>query len=59
MTDPKPPAPTKLNTQLASKLDLTQPRPSTHAQKMAALLAAIRAQEDEIRQGGGAKAIEA
>ncbi len=59
MTDPKPPDPPKLQNRLASKLDLKQPRPQSHAKKMAALLAAIHAQEDEIRTGGGAKAIEA
>jgi acetyl-CoA carboxylase carboxyltransferase component len=59
MTDPKPAAPTKLNTHLASKLDPNQPRPRANAQKMSALLAQIHQQEEEIRQGGGAKAIEA
>lgn len=59
MTDPKPPDPPKLQNRLASKLDLNQPRPQSHAKKMAALLAAIGAQEEEIRTGGGAKAIEA
>jgi acetyl-CoA carboxylase carboxyltransferase component len=59
MTEPKPPAPTKLNTQLASMLDPNVPRARTHAQKMADLLAIISTQESEIRQGGGAKAIEA
>jgi 3-methylcrotonyl-CoA carboxylase beta subunit len=59
MTDPKPAAPTKLNTHLASKLDPNQPRPRANAQKMSALLAQIHQQEEEIRQGGGAKAIDA
>src|ERR1700728_4560359 len=59
MTESKPSAPTKLNTQLASKLDPNVPRARTHAQKMADLLAIISTQESEIRQGGGAKAIEA
>jgi 3-methylcrotonyl-CoA carboxylase beta subunit len=59
MTDPKPAAPTKLNTHLASKLDPNQPRPRANAQKMSALLTQIHQQEEEIRQGGGAKAIEA
>ncbi len=59
MTDPKLPDHPKLQNRLASKLDLKQPRPQSHAKKMAALLAAIHAQEDEIRTGGGAKAIEA
>ncbi|HEX4309760.1 MAG TPA: acyl-CoA carboxylase subunit beta [Acidobacteriaceae bacterium] len=59
MTEAKPPAPTKLNTQLSSKLDANAPRPRANAQKMDALLKAIRAQESEIRQGGGPKAIDA
>ncbi|MGB6612263.1 MAG: acyl-CoA carboxylase subunit beta [Acidobacteriaceae bacterium] len=59
MTDPKPPDHQKLQNRLTSKLDLNQPRPQSHAKKMAALLEAIRAQEDEIRTGGGAKGIEA
>jgi 3-methylcrotonyl-CoA carboxylase beta subunit len=59
MTDPKPPDHPKLQNRLSSKLDLNQPRPQSHAKKMAALLTAIGAQEDEIRTGGGAKAIEA
>jgi acetyl-CoA carboxylase carboxyltransferase component len=58
MTDPKPPVPPRLNTQLASKLDASTPRARTHAQKMATLLTAIRTQESEIRKGGGPKAIE-
>ena len=59
MTDPKPPAPPRLNTQLASRLDPNAPRARTNAQKMSALLAQIQSQESEIRQGGGPKAIEA
>jgi acetyl-CoA carboxylase carboxyltransferase component len=58
MSDPKPPVPSKLKTELTSKLDVNTPRARTNAQKMAALLAQIRGQEAEIRQGGGAKAIE-
>ncbi len=56
MTEAKP---TKLQTQLATKLDPASPRARTNTQKMCALLAQIRAQETEIRQGGGPKAIEA
>jgi acetyl-CoA carboxylase carboxyltransferase component len=59
MTEPKPPAPTKLNTQLATKLDANAPRPRANAQKMGALLAAIHTLESEIRQGGGPKAVDA
>ncbi|MBT9330018.1 acyl-CoA carboxylase subunit beta [Paracidobacterium acidisoli] len=51
--------PTALNTQLPSTLDPAQPRAARNTQGMLALLAAIRAQEAEIRQGGGTKAIEA
>ena len=58
MTDAKTPAPTKLNTQLSSKLDSASPRARTNAEKMSALLAQIHQQETEIRQGGGAKSIE-
>ena len=56
MTEAKP---TKLNTQLAAKLDPNAPRARTNMQKMSALLAQIRAQEAEVRQGGGPKTIEA
>jgi len=59
MNDLKQPNLPKLQNQIASKLDLTQPRPRSHTQKMAALLALIREQEAELRQGGGSKAIEA
>jgi acetyl-CoA carboxylase carboxyltransferase component len=47
------------NNQLSSKLDRNHLRAKNNAQGMMALLAALRAQEAEIRQGGGAKAIEA
>jgi len=57
--DTKPTAPTKLQTQLASKLDPNHPRARANAGKMSALLAQIHQQQEEIRQGGGPKAIEA
>jgi 3-methylcrotonyl-CoA carboxylase beta subunit len=50
---------TTLNNQIASKLDPNHSRNKSNAQGMLALLSAIRTQENEIRQGGGAKAIEA
>ena len=59
MTDPKSAASTQLHTRLASKLDANSSRARANAEKMAALLAQIHAQEAEIRQGGGAKSIEA
>ncbi len=59
LTDSKSSAPTKLQTQLASKFDAAAPRARGNAEKMAALLAQIQQQEAEIRQGGGAKSIEA
>ncbi|MGA8530999.1 MAG: acyl-CoA carboxylase subunit beta [Acidobacteriaceae bacterium] len=58
MTDPQSPDSPSLQNQLASKLNPNQPRAQSHAQKMAALLAEIRSQQAELRQGGGAKAIE-
>jgi 3-methylcrotonyl-CoA carboxylase beta subunit len=48
-----------LNTVLASKLDANGRRAQANAAGMAKLLGAIRAQEATIREGGGAKAIEA
>ena len=59
MSDPRPPAPGKLKTELASQFEAASPRARSNAEKMSALLAAIRAQEDEIRLGGGTKAIDA
>ena len=59
MSQQDPAIPAALNTQLSSKLDSNTPRAKNNAQGMLALLSAIRAQENEIRQGGGAKAIEA
>jgi len=58
MTDPHSPESSKLQNQLTSKLNPNQPRAQGQAQKMAALLAEIRTQEAELRQGGGAKAVE-
>jgi 3-methylcrotonyl-CoA carboxylase beta subunit len=58
-TDSNSSPPGKLHTQLASKFDPDAPRAQTNARKMAALLAQIREQEDEIRQGGGARSIDA
>jgi 3-methylcrotonyl-CoA carboxylase beta subunit len=43
---------------LASKLDASQQRARANAEAMKTLLSAISAQETEIREGGGAKAIE-
>ncbi len=59
MTDPQSPDSSRLQNQLASKLNPNHPRAQAQAQKMAALFAEIRAQESELRQGGGPKAIEA
>jgi len=59
MTQPTDPKSTKLQTQLSSKLDPAAPRARANSEKMAALLAQIRQQEAEIRQGGGAKSIDA
>ena len=49
----------KLNNTLASKLDLNSQRARNNSVGMAALVASIRQQEEQIREGGGAKAIEA
>jgi 3-methylcrotonyl-CoA carboxylase beta subunit len=59
MTESKKPELPPLKNQIASRLDVNAPRAGNNAQGMAALVAAIRAQEAELRQGGGAKAIEA
>src|ERR1700756_3078837 len=56
--DNPPQAPT-LNTTLTSKLDPKAKRQQANAAGMLALLAALRQQETTIREGGGAKAIEA
>ncbi|HVT98470.1 MAG TPA: acyl-CoA carboxylase subunit beta [Acidobacteriaceae bacterium] len=58
-TDSKTASPEKLNTRLTSKLDAASPRIRANAEKMTALLDQIRQQENEIRQGGGAKSIDA
>jgi 3-methylcrotonyl-CoA carboxylase beta subunit len=49
----------KLNNSLGSKLDLDAPRAGANREALAALLAAVRAEEDSIRLGGGTKAAEA
>ncbi len=59
MTDSKSVAPPQLQNQLASKLDAASPRARANAEKMDALLAQIRGQETEIRQGGGVRPIDA
>ena len=51
--------PTSLNTVIASKLDRNHPRAKKNSAGMLALLTQIREQEAVIREGGGAKAIEA
>jgi 3-methylcrotonyl-CoA carboxylase beta subunit len=53
------PAQTVLNTTLPSKLDPRGTRQQSNGAGMLALLGAIRQQEATIREGGGAKAIEA
>ena len=49
----------KLNNTLASKLDPNTHRARNNAMGMMALVASIRDQEAQIREGGGAKSIEA
>src|ERR1700759_493714 len=57
---PTTPSPsTLLNTTLVSKLDPKAKRQQANAAGMLALLAALRPQEAAIREGGGAKAIDA
>jgi len=51
--------PTKLNTQIVSKFDCNTHRARNNAQGMFSLIANVREQETTLRQGGGAKAIEA
>jgi 3-methylcrotonyl-CoA carboxylase beta subunit len=58
MNPSDPIAPATLNNQISSKFNPGQPRAKSNAAGMLPLLGAIRAQEAEIRQGGGAKAIE-
>jgi 3-methylcrotonyl-CoA carboxylase beta subunit len=59
MSDATSPELPPLKNQLPSKLDLSSPRAARNIHSMTALLAAIRAQESDLRQGGGAKAIDA
>jgi len=59
MSAPNPNPDQRLNNTLASKLDPNNHRARNHAMGMMALVATIREQEREIREGGGAKAIEA
>jgi acetyl-CoA carboxylase carboxyltransferase component len=49
----------KFDNTLESKLDGTAPRSGVNRQALAALMSAIAKEEDSIRQGGGAKAIDA
>ncbi|HTV13330.1 MAG TPA: acyl-CoA carboxylase subunit beta [Acidobacteriaceae bacterium] len=59
MSEASKPELSPLKNQLPSKLDLNAPRAARNIQGMTALLAALRGQESELRQGGGAKAIDA
>ncbi|MGC2635881.1 MAG: acyl-CoA carboxylase subunit beta [Acidobacteriaceae bacterium] len=58
MNEQKPAELPPLKNQISSRLDVHQPKPAANAQNMAALLASVREQEKELRQGGGTKAIE-
>ena len=58
MSTAKTPDPPPLRNQLASRLDSSQHRARNNAQSTVSLLSLISDQEAEIRQGGGAKAIE-
>ena len=49
----------KFDNTLKSKLDLEAPRARANREALAALIAAMRAEEDVIRLGGGLKAAEA
>ena len=49
----------KFDNSLESKLDLLSPRAQANRGALLALMSALRAEEDSIRQGGGAKAAEA
>ena len=49
----------KFENALESKMDLMAPRVKANREALMALLAALRMEEDVIRQGGGAKAAEA
>src|SRR5579863_3322832 len=59
MSEPTTPEHPQLKNQITSRLDANTPRSQQNAQTMRQLLETIRAQEAELRQGGGAKAIEA
>jgi 3-methylcrotonyl-CoA carboxylase beta subunit len=61
MPDPDKPSsePRALNNTIASKLDPKAKRPQANTAAMLALLSALRQQEATIREGGGAKAIDA
>ncbi len=59
MTERKTPDLPTLRNQLASKLDPNHHRSRSQAESMMSLLAQIREQEAELRQGGGEKAIDA
>ena len=50
---------TSLHNQLATAVNTSTPRYANNVETMRALMAGLRAEEDKIRQGGGAKAIEA
>jgi acetyl-CoA carboxylase carboxyltransferase component len=49
----------KFDNSLGSRLDLQSPRIRANRDALVALMAALRGEEDSIRQGGGAKAAEA
>jgi 3-methylcrotonyl-CoA carboxylase beta subunit len=59
MSAPESPVSAKLNNTLASKLDPASHRARNNAMGMTALVASIREQEAQIREGGGGKSIEA
>ena len=49
----------KFDNRLSSRLDPNTARARANSEALAALLAVVRAEEDSIRMGGGAKAVEA
>src|SRR5580698_3815368 len=59
MSAPESSVSAKLNNTLASKLDSSSHRARNNAMGMMALVASVREQENQIREGGGAKAVEA
>lgn len=59
MSQPQRPDLPKVPQPLTSKLDPNHPRARSHGESMRNLLSQLRDQEAEIRQGGGAKGIEA